>query len=52
MESNYKEFNIYFSDLSEDTQKRLLEMVGAESPEEMNWDMDVVPIATFGIEVE
>ena len=52
MESNYKEFNIYFSDLNEYAQKRLLEMVGAESPEEMNWDMDVVPIATFGIEVE
>lgn len=52
MESNYKEFNIYFSDLNEDAQERLLEMVGAESPEEMNWDMDIVPIATYGTEVD
>lgn len=52
MESNYKEFNIYFSDLNEDAQKRLLEMVRAESPEEMNWDMDITPIATYGIEVD
>ena len=52
MENNYKEFNIYFSDLNEDAQKRLLKMVGTESPKEMNWDIDITPIAVYGIEVE
>ena len=41
------EFQIFFSDLNEEAQKELLEYVGAESPEEMNWDLDIIPIATF-----
>lgn len=36
---------IFFSDLTEDAQRRLLEFEGVESPEEMNWD--VVPLAIF-----
>ena len=28
----YKEMEIYFSDLNKDTQERLLELVGADSP--------------------
>ena len=43
-------FEIYFSDLNEDAQNRLLKFVGAESPDEMNWDMDILPVATFEIE--
>ena len=41
------EFAIYFNDLNDEAKKRLLEAVGAETAEEMNWDMDIVPIATF-----
>ena len=52
MESNTVTFNIYFSDLNKDAQKRLLESVGAESAKEMNWDMDILPIATFEFEKE
>lgn len=47
MPENYHEFNIYFSDLNEDAQKRLLNAVGAETASDMNWDMDVVPVTTY-----
>lgn len=40
-------FEIYFSDLTEDAQKRLLDFVGAKTAADMNWDMDILPIATF-----
>ena len=43
----YTEFDIYFSDLNEDAQKRLLEAVGVSSPKEMNWDMDIVPMCSY-----
>ena len=52
MESNYHEFNIYFSDLNEDAQKRLLETVGADDASDMNWDMDICPIAIYTFETE
>ncbi len=45
-------FEIFFSDLNEDAQKRLLDFVGAESAKDMNWDMDILPIATFDVERE
>ena len=41
------EFEIYFSDLNEDAQQRLLEAVGAKSAKDMNWDMDWCPIAIY-----
>lgn len=44
------EFDIYFSDLNERTQKRLLAELGATSSKEMNWDMDILPLATIMIE--
>ena len=44
------EFEIYFSDLKEETQKRLLAELGIGSASEMNWDMDIVPVATVMIE--
>lgn len=50
MESNTVTFNIYFSDLNEDAQKRLLDCVGIKSAQEMNWDMDILPVATLEIE--
>jgi hypothetical protein len=39
------EFEIYFRDLKEDCQKKLLQFYSIDSPEEMNWD--VFPIATL-----
>ena len=47
MPDNYHEFNIYFSDLNEDAQKRLLNAVGVESASDMNWDIDICPIAIY-----
>ena len=43
-------FNIFFSDLTEEAQKRLMEIVGIKDPKEMNWDMDILPIATMDVE--
>lgn len=45
-----KNFEIFFSDLNEDAQRRVLETVGAEGPEEMNWDRDIIPLATIDFE--
>ena len=47
-----KTFEIYFSDLNEDAQKRLLEAVGAETAADMNWDTDICPIAMYDFETE
>ena len=47
MSDNYHEFEIYFSDLNEDAQARLLEVVGVETPADMNWDIDMAPIAMY-----
>ena len=47
-----KTFEIYFSDLNENAQKRLLETVGAETAADMNWDMDICPIAMYDFETE
>ena len=42
-ESSGTEYEIYFSDLTPEAQKDLLDFVGIASPEELNWD--VYPIA-------
>ena len=42
-----EDFPIYFSDLNEDAQKRLLEFVGESDPKEMNWDIDMCPLAYY-----
>lgn len=47
-----RSFEIFFNDLNEDAQNRLLKLVGVTDPKEMNWDMNIVPIAIFDIEVE
>ncbi|MBN2286048.1 MAG: hypothetical protein JXI43_06345 [Tissierellales bacterium] len=39
---------IYFDDLSETKQKELLEAVGVESPDEMNWD--TFPVSCVDLE--
>ena len=41
------DFPIYFSDLNEEAQKRLLEFVGESDPKEMNWDIDMCPLAYY-----
>ena len=46
----YEEFNLYFSDLNHDAQARLLAAVGEKDPKEMNWDMDIFPIAVYCFE--
>ena len=43
-----KEFELYFTDLTEKAQQKLLEKAGVKSPEEMNWD--VFPITTLNFE--
>ena len=44
------EVEIYFSDLTEEKQKELLEAAGISDPKEANWDMDIVPIAVVDLE--
>ena len=46
-----KSFDIYFSDLNDDAKRRILEFVNAEDPSDMNWDLDILPIASYVIEV-
>lgn len=45
-----RDFEIYFSDLNEDAQQRLMEAVGITNPKEMNWDINIVPIAIYEYE--
>ncbi len=44
------EFEIYFSDLNEDAQQRLMEAVGITDPREANWDIDIIPLTIFEFE--
>jgi len=45
-----KTFEIYFSDLNDEAKNRLCEAVGIKDPKEMNWDMDILPIASYDFE--
>lgn len=47
-----KTFEIYFNDLNEDAKKELLEMIGVDDPKEMNWDINICPIAIYDVEVD
>ena len=40
------EFEIYFDDLTPEAQRRLLEAFEIESPDEMNWNDRIFPVAT------
>ena len=42
-----EEFEIYFSDLNDEAKQQLLDYVGVEDASEMNWDIDMAPIAIF-----
>lgn len=41
------EFAIYFSDLNEDAQQRLMRAVGINDPSEMNWDIDMCQLCYY-----
>lgn len=41
------DFKIYFSDLNNEAQYRLMVAVGISDPKEMNWDLDLVPLAVY-----
>lgn len=41
---------IYFNDLKPEKQKEFLEAVNAESPKDMNWDVDIFPLAIVDFE--
>lgn len=43
-------FEIYFSDLNDDAKQRLMKAVGITEPSEMNWDIDMCPIAVYDFE--
>lgn len=43
-------FEIYFSDLTPEAQKGLMELVGITDPSEMNWDVDMCPLAVYETE--
>lgn len=42
-----EDFDIYFSDLNGEAQKRLMDAVGILDPREMNWDLDILPLASI-----
>lgn len=48
IEKDYKMIDIYFKDLSEAIQKRLLEETGLNTPEQANWD--VIPIFCYYVD--
>uniref|UniRef100_A0A6H1ZHQ8 Uncharacterized protein n=1 Tax=viral metagenome TaxID=1070528 RepID=A0A6H1ZHQ8_9ZZZZ len=50
MDDQNTTFNIYFSDLNENCQQRLLVRFNMESPKEANWDVDVIPLAIIEME--
>lgn len=41
------DFEIYFSDLNDEAQHRLMEAVGISDPKEMNRGIDLVPLAAY-----
>lgn len=42
-----EDFAIFFSDLNEEAQERLMKAIDITDPKEMNWDMDIVPLAYY-----
>ena len=45
-----KTFEIFFSDLNTEAQQNLMDVVGIKDPKEMNWDIDMCPIAILEYE--
>ena len=44
------DFPIFFSDLTPEARGRLMKAVGIETPSEMNWDLDICPLAYYPID--
>lgn len=44
--------DIYFNDLSDKAKAELLDAVRVKDAKEMNWDIDIVPLATLDFELE
>jgi hypothetical protein len=40
-------FRVYFNDLKPEAQKALVAFLGITDPEEMNWDVDILPIVVI-----
>jgi len=47
-----KSVEIFFSDLKPEKQKEFMNAVGITKPEEMNWDIDMCPLAIVDFEEE
>lgn len=43
---------IYYSDLTPEKQKEFLKAVKVDDPSEMNWDIDILPLAIVDFEEE
>lgn len=41
---------IYFSDLNEKGQKKILEVTGAKNAEDLNMDLDIIPLFIYEVE--
>ena len=41
---------IFFSDLTPDAQVEALKAAGAKDPKDLNWDMDIIPLAMVDFE--
>ena len=48
-EHTLDDFNIYYSDLNEGAQQRLMAAIGILDPREINWDIDLLPLAVYPI---
>ena len=44
--------DIFFNDLNDKAKAELLDAVRAKDAKEMNWDIDILPLATLDFEME
>jgi hypothetical protein len=47
-DDDMKTIEIYFSDLTPDKQKEVLEIIGEDNEKEMNWD--IIPMAVIEVD--
>ena len=45
-------FEIFFNDLNEDAKKHLMKAVGITNPSEMNWDINICPLAMYPLPID
>ena len=51
-QGDYVTIEIYFSDLNPAAKRDIMDAYGISDPAEMNWDMDIFPVATTYVTVE